>query len=426
MLMTSEICIMNRLAAVIAADSASSVSGTHDGRRIDRYFNGSNKVFQLSNHHPVGLMIYDASDILNVPWEIIIKAYRAFLGNKMFANLDDYAKSFFEFLDSRLTTYFPLKTQQDAVGDSLYKVFFGWIAPAIQDGQENGERSALVEAILSQKDEASADLKSSAFVDPAEFDSIIDANVERAVEAIRQVLGDASLADIGDFDRAARLILTEILVNGDDWLDTTGLVFVGFGEDQIFPAMSQYISCGVFSGKHLMKAKLREAVGEDMPAFLKGFAESSMADTFSTGVSVDVFGLLMQALSEELRDFVADVAARAGGTVEAIDGVDSLVQGVSEKIGDRVLKMALNRHQIPMINVLRHLPVEEMAGLAETLINLQSLKEKVTMPSERVGGPVDVAVITKHEGLVWIKRKHFFSAELNPRFSLRQASQSRQ
>jgi hypothetical protein len=61
-----------------------------------------------------------------------------------------------------------------------------------------------------------------------------------------------------------------------------------------------------------------------------------------------------------------------------------------------------------------------MANLDETLINLQSLKEKVTKNSETVGGPVDVAIITKNEGLIWVKRKHFFDIELNSRFALRQ------
>jgi hypothetical protein len=72
--------------------------------------------------------------------------------------------------------------------------------------------------------------------------------------------------------------------------------------------------------------------------------------------------------------------------------------------------------------VLGSLPVDEMAELAETLISLQSLKEKVTKPSETVGGPIDVAVITRSEGLVWIKRKHFFDPSLNSRYMQRQAA----
>lgn len=57
-----------------------------------------------------------------------------------------------------------------------------------------------------------------------------------------------------------------------------------------------------------------------------------------------------------------------------------------------------------------------MAALAKSLIELESLKERVTKPSESVSGPIDVAVISKHDGFVWIDRKHYFRPELNPRF----------
>lgn len=33
-----------------------------------------------------------------------------------------------------------------------------------------------------------------------------------------------------------------------------------------------------------------------------------------------------------------------------------------------------------------------------------------------VGDIVDVAVISKKDGFVWIKRKHYFNSELNPQF----------
>ena len=38
------------------------------------------------------------------------------------------------------------------------------------------------------------------------------------------------------------------------------------------------------------------------------------------------------------------------------------------------------------------------------------------MDAETVGGPIDVAVISKADGFIWIKRKHYFSKELNPHF----------
>lgn len=79
-------------------------------------------------------------------------------------------------------------------------------------------------------------------------------------------------------------------------------------------------------------------------------------------------------------------------------------------------------HDDPLRRVVGFLPVDEMAELAETLINLQSLKEKVTKPSETVGGPVDVAVITRAEGLVWIRRKHYFDPSINSRYFNRRRS----
>ncbi len=55
-------------------------------------------------------------------------------------------------------------------------------------------------------------------------------------------------------------------------------------------------------------------------------------------------------------------------------------------------------------------------SMAETLVNMVSFRKQVTMEAETVGGPIDVLVITKGDGPVWIKRKHYFNPELNHRF----------
>jgi hypothetical protein len=88
---------MNRLAIVLAADSASTVTQWTEKGSGERYFKGSNKIFQLSDHHPVGLMIFASSDILRVPWEIVVKAFRNELGKKSFNSLLEYAAEFFSF-----------------------------------------------------------------------------------------------------------------------------------------------------------------------------------------------------------------------------------------------------------------------------------------------------------------------------------------
>jgi hypothetical protein len=91
--MTSEVCIMNRLAVVLAADSAITITRWSDDGMERRYFKGANKIFQLSNYHPVGIMIFDSADIHRVPWEIVVKDFRRHLDAKSFNTVDGYAKS---------------------------------------------------------------------------------------------------------------------------------------------------------------------------------------------------------------------------------------------------------------------------------------------------------------------------------------------
>ena len=31
-----------------------------------------------------------------------------------------------------------------------------------------------------------------------------------------------------------------------------------------------------------------------------------------------------------------------------------------------------------------------------------------------IGGPIEIAAVSKHEGFKWVKRKHYFDSILNP------------
>ena len=63
------------------------------------------------------------------------------------------------------------------------------------------------------------------------------------------------------------------------------------------------------------------------------------------------------------------------------------------------------------------LPKDELAAMAEALVNLTSFKRRFSPDAETVGGPIDVAILSKGDGFIWVKRKHYFKPELNPHFS---------
>ena len=62
------------------------------------------------------------------------------------------------------------------------------------------------------------------------------------------------------------------------------------------------------------------------------------------------------------------------------------------------------------------MPKSELPAVAEALVGLQSLKRKVSEEHETVGGPIDVALISKGDGFIWIKRKHYFDPAINPHY----------
>lgn len=86
---------MNSLGVALAADSAATVTSAR-GRKV---FNSADKLFMLSQLHPVGVMIYENASLLGVPWEAILKVFRRKLGDRQFARLEDYVCELIRFLN---------------------------------------------------------------------------------------------------------------------------------------------------------------------------------------------------------------------------------------------------------------------------------------------------------------------------------------
>jgi hypothetical protein len=244
----------------------------------------------------------------------------------------------------------------------------------------------------------------------------------KMIEEWKSALGDMGETYPTDINQFAETGMCEAFKLPGEYIGKTGVVFAGFGDHDIFPSMIEYCSYGMVAGKHVSAEISKGLIDHETPAWLSAFAQTSMSDTFSLGLSGDVYSSLMKSLDAGLKTFAEGIIRESGGDITRLPNLGGFINKAMNSISESVLNEARREHAFPLRRVLGVLPVEEMAELAEMLINLQSLKEKVTKPSETVGGPVDVAVITKSEGLVWIKRKQFFDASINSRYFQRQAA----
>jgi hypothetical protein len=60
------------------------------------------------------------------------------------------------------------------------------------------------------------------------------------------------------------------------------------------------------------------------------------------------------------------------------------------------------------LKALRDYDLQDMARLAENFIAMTSFERHMTFSPEGVGGPIDLAVITKNEGFTWLNRKSWY------------------
>ena len=94
------------------------------------------------------------------------------------------------------------------------------------------------------------------------------------------------------------------------------------------------------------------------------------------------------------------------------------LSSATPNIINQIVAKAQQEYLHPITQSVATLPIEELALLAESMINITSLRRKVAIDNNigTVGGPIDVGMITKGDGFIWIKRKHYFDQSYNPQY----------
>ncbi len=110
-------------------------------------------------------------------------------------------------------------------------------------------------------------------------------------------------------------------------------------------------------------------------------------------------------------------------TCEVLDDIQNLTNVVKDKIVQNTMSIFsrdLLRHKnstfLENISFVDHLSKKDLAEYASSLVELSSRYNKYTYGIETVGGPIDVAILTKNEGFIWVSRKKYFEINQNPSY----------
>lgn len=422
--MTAVIGILNKGGVALAADSAVTISGGN-GRKI---YNSAYKIFALSKYHPVGIMIYNSASLSGIPWEIIIKEYRKKINQKSFARLSSYRDDFIQYLKKEINLV-SKKKQDDTFQGYIDFIFHRILNDVIELNKidieslkTNKEKLSLIKSkLIEQIPIGLKEVKSKdTLVDFADYtlDNFLNTHKEHLDKTFNKYFSQLALTKAV---KLKLLTLCYFFICKEYYFGSwTGLVFAGYGDKEIYP------SCLPIKVGEVVDKKIRysydngsEAIISDMNSgSIAPFAQRDVIDTILSGIDRTLENTIYTSFSDFLSglfDLVKDkIGAGNEDLIKKIEAIkiDKLVGDYSRDFQELKRKI----HIQPLMSSISSLSKEDLAELAESLIYLTYLKRRMSFSEESVGGPIDVAIITKGDGLIWIKRKHYFDKELNQDF----------
>ena len=376
--MTAEIAIMNKEAVALAADSAVTVfeSGT------PRVFVSTNKLFSLSRHHPVGIMVYGNASFMGVPWETVIKLYRARLDDNSYPTVKEYADDFISFLESE-PVLTPEESQQMYVRGTL-NTYFEWMFQETDSGVRKRIRE---EAISTPEDAPEFFRQEARRVIGSHYQSWKEAAYARDLGA--EFAGELRRLYQTDIRQAKRSAFGSLLTSDTSrkltilagWIlskynrrvvspGESGLVIAGFGDDQIFPSIQSFVVLGIAGGK--LKYWREDGDSRDITANVGAriipFAQDEMVRSFMEGIEPDYWADILSAVNGLLEEYPLAI----------IDNIRGVSNRERERLKRSVLKASkdafdafnedfddikISRYIDPVVSTIATMPKSELPAV---------------------------------------------------------------
>jgi len=392
--MTAEILIMNKSAISMAADSVVTVGDK-------KTYAGVNKLFMLSNNPPMGIMIYGTADFMEMPMESLIKEYRKECENKGYTTVSEFSENFMEFLKK----YSFSKSNPEEIFQQQLNDFKKNIPQELVEQMTNELDNFYNVANSKFDDKLLKFLNSEEY---KEYDDFFDDMIEDKFNAkpnqkIKEILHKIFIAN---------------LVMG-----TTGIVIAGFNKKDIYPSYSANNILTIVKDEIW---HVESKVENTKDPIIQAFAQTDVVSTFIMGFDLEIANHIRVFFEKTINDYpnriLDTIEENSKITGKCLPKFKKEIHLVSENNNeileefDILINNLKNTSTNPLLNSVDALPKEELSNMAESLIHITSLKRKVEEGLETVGGDIDVAIISKGDGFIWTKRKHYFDPNLNYQF----------
>lgn len=398
--MTAIAVVYNKNWIAIAWDSAATSILANWNSKI---FN-ANKIFRLSNSNQVWIWIYQNSMFWSLPRETIIKEYRKSQPKK-FNTLQEYVDDFLNYL---ISSKFIENTNFEELFFNFLSHFNDHLKLYVQSKKDQTKEVLTEDSITLIVDEFINMLKSDLVnLSQTNLFQISISSKQIKINKSKYALSENEIQNIKSTiqnwgDLLILNFLDKLLDLFQDYLNNTQLiwsyswlVFFWYWKQEMTPQLFHVILRAKFNDNTLLVDKYENEKNSDV--WVNWYADNKVIFNsvrwFNPDLQWIIINEIMKIWQEKKLDY-----NELGWRINTI-----FEQYKSNEVNSFFWATA-------------YLSIDELWQEAETLVNMSSFKKRISSDMETVWWMTDVAVITKGDWFIWIKRKHYFDPQLNSHY----------
>jgi hypothetical protein len=327
--------ILNRVGVALAADSAVTI-----GQRADKIWTSADKLFQLSEVDPVGVMVYANAEFVRVPWETIIKCFRSAHGQRSESTVGEHAERFLAFLRSNQELFPDGRQDSDILG--LVAALWTSLRDSLQErlDREAETRNGLTEQDVAEvaRDEVVILLKEArkrAWLKGFDLATRGEARKRYWADLLKlrdEIFGNLPLLAP---TRNALLAIALLMITRQMLSPAkSGVVFAGFGAKEVFPSLVGLELDGMAVGRPRYIEGRVVHIDDDVNSSVVPFAQQEMVHSFMQGVETQLFSFMRSSTQRVFSDaFPLETKAYPQSQKSFLLSCDSMRWPISEAFG---------------------------------------------------------------------------------------------
>ena len=362
--MTAQVLIITKESVVCSSDQAATMS---DGKTYD----GMRKIFKLSDLLPAEIMFNGNADFENFSMETLISKFTNTVDFEKLETIEKVKDEFVRFLSAN--------TKSTDVNEYLEDILYYFKEDLISNIDSNDFEEVIVNA---RRKKVLPFIKDYSNFDD-EFLDIIPDDVDK--QEFNHVIWE--------------MFCHELSFEG------TGVIFAGFDIGHDFPS---FFEINIHCNNHgeIVYEEVDSGVNCQDP-YLKVFAINEEAYTFITGVNSNFEEDLKEYIFKSNKIIIENI--RNLLEKENINEIDKIMdicnfvvnEGYSD-LHEYVADYKMGAIEFTSVSI-EYLPRWLLCDLADYLIQLTALKQKISSEIESVSIDADVTLMTKYDGFKWVK-----------------------